>query len=237
MTAVDQTQVRTGKPTLAGQLAGQLRVSILDGRLEPGSRLNLDRLREELGVSVSSLREAVTRLVADGLVIAEEQKGYRITPISLANLDEITHLRMELEPLALRSAIALGTLDWETDVMAALYRLNRTEGLPGNYDSVEAWESAHNAYHRALLSACDMPLLLRFIRQLHGMNDRYRRILMRNYASQRDLAEEHSAIAETAVARKAGAAADLLARHLERTGATLRTLLNDSLPADGECSP
>ncbi|MCB1341277.1 MAG: GntR family transcriptional regulator [Pseudooceanicola sp.] len=230
MAAFDHSQAKTTKPTLAGQLADRLRAEILEGRLEPGARLNLDRLREGFGVSVSSLREAVTRLVADGLIVAEEQKGYSIAPVSLANLAEITRLRIELEPVALKSAIALGTLDWETDVMAALYRLNRTDRSPGDRDSVETWESAHNAYHRALIDACAMPLLLRFIHQLHSMNDRYRRIFLKKNADQRDVAEEHTAIAEAAVARRGDEAAALLERHLERTGETLRQRLTDSLP-------
>lgn len=230
MAALDHTPGKTTKPTLAGQLAERLRAEILEGRLEPGARLNLDRLREGFGVSVSSLREAVTRLVADGLIVAEEQKGYSIAPVSLANLAEITRLRIELEPVALKGAIALGTLDWETDVMAALYRLNRTDRKPGDRDSIETWENAHNAYHRALIDACAMPLLLRFIHQLHSMNDRYRRIFLKKNADQRDVAEEHTAIAEAAVARRGNEAAALLERHLERTGETLRQRLTDSLP-------
>lgn len=228
--ALHMPEPRTGKPTIAGRLAADLRARILTGELAPGERLNLDRMRDDLSVGVSSLREAVTRLVADGLITAEEQRGYHVSPISLANLDEVTRLRMELEPLALRSAIANGGLDWETDVMAALYRLNHTERRLDDRASIEAWERAHNAFHLALIDRCDMPLLMRFQRVLITMNDRYRRIFLSTASEQRNLAEEHTAIAEAATRRDPDAAAGLLAAHIERTGSTLRRKLEGYLP-------
>jgi len=221
------------KPTIASRLADALRAEILSGELKPGARLNLDRMRDDRAVSVSSLREAVTRLVADGLITVEEQRGYHVAPISLANLAEVTRLRMELEPLALRSAIANGALDWETGVMAALYRLNRTVRLPGDSASLEAWESAHNAYHFALIERCDMPLLMRILRMLIAMNNRYRRIFLDTGHDQRDMIEEHTAIAEAAAGRDAERAAKLLEAHIERTGTTLRKLLTAHLPEAG----
>ncbi|WP_202913023.1 GntR family transcriptional regulator [Acuticoccus sediminis] len=219
-----------GKATVAGRVADRLREQILLGQLEPGRKLKLDALRDSFGISVSSLREAVTRLVADGLLVAEEQKGYTVAPISLANLDEVTRLRMELEPLALRAAIANGGLDWETDVTAAVYRLNHTVRVPGDAASVEAWELAHNAFHLALIDRCDMPLLLSFHRTLMNMNDRYRRIFMARSEEQRDVTQEHAAIAEAATRRDGEAAAALLAAHIDRTGAALRKMLQDALP-------
>lgn len=221
---------REGRPTLAGRLTEELRARILSGELEPGRKLNLDRMRDELSVSVGSLREAVTRLVADGLVAAEEQRGYHVAPISLQNLEEVIRLRVELEPLALRAAIRNGGLDWETGVMAALYRLNRTARRPGDMASIEAWEAAHDAFHRALIERCDMPLLMRFHRVLMNMNDRYRRIFLATEPEERDLAEERTAIAEAATRREADRAAELLAAHIRRTGAVLRERLAGRLP-------
>ncbi len=225
-----EPEIRSSKPTIAGRITEDLRARIVSGDLAPGARLNLDRLRDESKVSVASVREAVTRLVADGLVTVEEQRGYRVAPVSAANLAEVTRLRMDLEPLALRSAIANGGLDWETDVMAALYRLNHTARNAGDPDSLEAWETAHNAFHHSLVARCDMPLLMRFRRVLMVMNERYRRIFLAAGSEQRDLAAEHTAIAEAAVRRKADTAAARLAEHIERTGAALQKKLEGRLP-------
>lgn len=74
------------KPTLAGRVPLELRRAILNGQLQPGEKINLDRMREDFDVSVSPIREAVSRLVADGLVEFEDQRGFRVAPISLENL-------------------------------------------------------------------------------------------------------------------------------------------------------
>ena len=169
---------RETKPTVAGRLAADLRESILSARLAPGERLNLDQMRAAEGVSVSAMREAVGRLVADGLIEAESQRGYRVAPISRANLAEITTLRAELEPMALRRSLTNGGLEWRTEVAAAHFRLSRTPRSAADPATLEAWEEAHDAFHAALIGRCGMPLLLRFHRQLMAMNDRYRRILL-----------------------------------------------------------
>lgn len=230
MNDAHRTVVRAGKPTLSGQIENEIRARILSGDYGPGTKLNLDGLRHDFSVSLSSLREAVTRLVADGLVETEEQKGYRVAPVSLENLAEVTRLRMELEPLALRYAIRIGGLDWETDVMACLYRLNRTSRDADDPDSVSAWERAHNAFHLALIDRCDMPLLLKICRQFMNLNDRYRHLFLKLRGEQRDLAAEHAAIAEASVERREDDAAALLKDHIETTGAALRDRLRSGLP-------
>lgn len=218
------------KATVAGRATQALRERILVGSLAPGTKLNLDQARDQLGVSVSSLREAVTRLVADGLLLAEEQKGYTVAPVSLENLAEVTRLRQELEPLALRAAIHNGGLDWETDVTAALYRLNHTARRPEDEASMAAWESAHNAFHAALIERCDMPILQRFLATLTAMNDRYRCLFNARMHPQRDVSAEHTAIAEAATRRDPERATALLAAHIEDTGAALKKTLSDTLP-------
>lgn len=221
------------KSTIARRVAEDLRGRVVRGELPPGGKINLDGLREAYSVSTSSLREAVARLVASGLVVAEDQRGFRVAPVSLANLDEVTLLRAELEPMALGSAIRNGDLDWETDVTAALYRLGRIKREPGEPSSIEAWEEAHSAFHVKLIQRCDMPVLMRFCRNLLDMSDRYRRIYLDMWSGQERVAAEHKAIAEAAVTRQADAACDLLRAHIERTGRNLHGILSDSIGADG----
>jgi len=226
------------KATLASRVSSALRTSILTGELPPGLKINLDQVRKHYSISVSSVREAMGRLVADGLVEFEDQRGYRVAPISLANLEEITRLRMELEPLALRATIAAGDIEWESAVMGALYRLNRTERTASDLASIEAWEAAHRTFHQALISGCRMPLLLNFCAILHNQNDRYRRRFLLIRSGDRNVVEEHAAIAEAAVAHDADRAGALLKRHIERTGTNLLRHLQSALAptADGGAS-
>lgn len=230
MASLDLTSENSGKPTIAGTVEARLRQQILHGSLAPGARLNLDRLKEEMGVGLSPLREAVTRLVSDGLIEVAAQRGYRVAPISVANLDEINALRVELEPYALRRSIANGDLDWEAAVMAALYRLNKTDRIAGDNASLAEWEAANNAFHLALIERCDMPLLLKMYKSLVSLNDRYRHIYLQAVGIQREVIDEHTAIAEAAVERRADDAAELLCRHIERSTNNLRRLIAADLP-------
>lgn len=219
------------KNTLASRLVDRLREAILTGALQPGSKINLDRTRELFEVSLSPLREALARLIADGLVAFEDNRGYRVTPVSLANLVEITQLRTEFECLALRNAIAAGNLSWEGDVIRALHRLNRTFRDAARPESFEQWEAAHSDFHLTLIAGCGMPQLLSFCRVLHNLNDRYRRIFLQTRPGDRNVGAEHSEIAEGAVARDVDFACGRLRDHIQRTGLNLRDHLSERMPA------
>lgn len=232
MVALDATPKLAGKPTISDQIEAQLRHDILHGILEPGSKLNLDKLREQLSVGLSPLREAVTRLAAEELIETAAQRGYTVAPVSVANLDEVSALRIELEPFALRHSMANGGLEWETSVMGALYRLNKTDRIAGDAQSQTNWEAANNAFHFALIERCDMPLLLKMYRSLVSLNERYRHIYLQAVAIQRDVIDEHTAIAEAVVQRRADDAAALLCGHIERSTNNLRRLISADLPKD-----
>ncbi|MDB5363968.1 MAG: GntR family transcriptional regulator [Rhodospirillales bacterium] len=219
------------KNTLASRLVDRLREAILTGALQPGSKINLDRTRELFEVSLSPLREALARLIADGLVEFVDNRGYRVAPVSLANLAEITQLRTEFECLALRNAIAAGNLSWEGDVIRALHRLNRTFRDAARPESFEQWEAAHSDFHLTLIAGCGMPQLLSFCRVLHNLNDRYRRIFLQTRPGDRNVGAEHSEIAEGAVARDVDFACGRLRDHIQRTGLNLRTHLSERMPA------
>src|SRR3712207_9157065 len=93
------------KKTIASRVSHEIRQAILRGDMKPGSKINLDRLRTAYDISLSPLREALSRLVADGLVELEDLRGYRVAPVSTSNLAEVTRLRVEFESLALKHSI------------------------------------------------------------------------------------------------------------------------------------
>lgn len=218
------------KRTRAEDIEVRLRHDILHGILKPGEKLNLDRLREAMGIGLSPLREAINRLVATGLVESEAMKGYTVTPISVANLDEVAALRIELEPYALRCAMKNGGLEWEAAVMGALHRLNHTLRVPGDPASLAQWEAANNAFHETLIGRCDMPLLMKMYHQLVALNDRYRHIYLKATPIQREVIDEHTAIAYAAIERRADEAAALLTGHITRSTSNLRRLIIADLP-------
>lgn len=218
-----------GKNTMATQLLDRLREAIISGRLEAGSKINLARVRESFEVSLSPLREALARLIADGLVEFEDNRGYRVAPVSLSNLEEITRLREEFEILALRQAMMVGDVDWEGDVMRALHRLNRTIRNQAHPETLEQWEVRHREFHLTLVAGCRMPVLLGFCRVLLNLNDRYRRTFLQDTSGDRNVSVEHSEIAQGAVARDIEFACDRLREHIHRTGTNLRRYLADKI--------
>jgi DNA-binding GntR family transcriptional regulator len=221
--------VDDGKNTIASQLVERLREAIVSGQLEAGTKINLDRAREIFAVSLSPLREALARLIPDGLVTFEDNRGYRVAPVSLADLREITRLREEFETLALRQATAVAPPEWERDVMRSLHRLNTAERDPADPATLERWEALHREFHLTLLAGCRMPLLLRFCRTLLNLNDRYRRSFLVRTSGDRNVSVEHSEIAQGAVARDADFACARLREHIHRTGSNLAAHLSDRI--------
>jgi GntR family transcriptional regulator, carbon starvation induced regulator len=217
--------------TLAGTLAERLREEITGGRLTPGTKLHLEDLKETFGVSLSPLREALSRLSGEGFVVMQGQRGYSVAPISEANLREVTTLRMETETFALKRAIALGDRNWEGRVVAALHRLNSlppTSKRKSRSEEIEEWEREHRSFHLALISACDMPLLLQFCTTLHDLSDRYRRLFLQNNPTDRNVQQEHAAISQATISRNSDKAANLLRKHIERTGTNVLKTLTKS---------
>lgn len=214
--------VDDGKNTIASQLMHRVREAIVSGQLEAGTKIHLDGARSQFRVSLSPLREALARLISEGLVVFEDNRGYRVAPLSLANLTEVTTLREEFEPYALREAMNAGDGKWESDVMRALHRLNRTERDASMPETLERWEEAHRAFHLTLLAGSGKPLLLNFCSVLLNLNDRYRRTFLRATSGDRSVSVEHSEIAQGAVARDVDYACTRLRDHIRRTGTNLR---------------
>ena len=97
--------------TLIERAYEQLRDDIVDGHLPPDEKLRVEHLKARYGVSAGTLREAITRLVSDALVITEGQRGFRVAPIAVADLQDLTNLRVHIEIDALRQSMRQGGAD------------------------------------------------------------------------------------------------------------------------------
>ena len=150
-----------------------LRRDLVGGRFKAGEKLAINTLKEQYQVGLSPLREALNKLAAYGLLIQENQRGFRVPKLSREELDDIARLRTELEGMALERAIAHGDAVWEADLLAAAHRLKRADIT---LDKGEEWERLHTHFHRTLVAPCGSVWLLRFIEQLHDQFDRYRRL-------------------------------------------------------------
>lgn len=163
------------------------------------------------------MREACCRLASEGLVTIEDQRGFRVAPISRADLLDLTRTRQQIETLALRAAITHGDIAWEGEVTAALHRLLRRAPAAESGTLDEAWEAEHARFHATLLGACGSPWLLKFHATLFDQSERYRRLAQAYGRAGRDIAGEHTALVRATLERDAERACALLTEHLART--------------------
>lgn len=204
--------------SLADRISSRVRDEILSGTRTPHARIRLDDLKSEFKVSWSPLREALSRLVAEGLVQAAESRGYRVAPVSRAEMSDITRMRKTLESMALRASVAGGDDAWEADLLAAHHRLIKLEAKRQRREDLDQWEAWHRNYHEALTRACGSPLLLQFCAQLHDQFARYRKLFLASHPFDRAVAVEHRKLTEAALARDADKACAVIETHIERTG-------------------
>ena len=201
-------------PTAGESGYDRIRTDILFGRLAPGARLRLDDLKSGYGVSVSTLREILSRLSSERLVVAEGQKGFQVAPVSIANLKEIAALRQMLECRALEQSFAAGDTEWEARVVAAHHRLARVEDrmAQGDFSQTEYWKRCDWEFHQALISACGSKMLV----ETHAaVFDKYLRYQMIALSYRGDIAAgEHALLRDYAVARDAEGAGEVLRRHV-----------------------
>lgn len=205
--------------TLATVAYARLREAIILGRHPPGARLHIHDLSSELQIGPSPLREALNRLVSEGLVSQQDQRGFRVASLDLAGLDDLFDARCWANEAALRASIQRGGPEWEETLVVMLHRLKRAprlveieSGLRG-----EQWESAHDEFHNALIGACGSTWMLNFCQRTSDAAARYRAVSRAAVAGQRGDEEEHAAIFEAAIARDEDKAAGLMTSHLRRT--------------------
>lgn len=217
--------------TLSASVHDRLRSDVLRGVLRPGDRLRLVELSERYGVSQSVIREALARLAEQGLTVTVAQQGYRVRPLSRADLDELTDARVALEGLVLRLAVDRGSLDWESSVVAAHHRLSGTPKVGPDGAVSERWFAVHEQFHHSLLAGCGNERLLAAAITLRDAAALYRWwSAPQGHARGRDVDAEHRQLLQTAVGRQADAAVESHARHLQRTTDLLRP---DAQPRPG----
>lgn len=209
----------TAHTTVSEQAFQVLRQDVLSGRHAPDIKLKLDSLQSLYGFSSSPLREALNRLVQEGLVKADERRGFRVTPISPADLADITKMRLMLDIPALKESIQAGDDAWEAAIVAAFHRLEKIESrLPTGPVVLDAqWSQRHRDFHFSLIAACPSERQLSWSMSLFDQAERYRHFAARNRTVSKKKDEEHRSLMDAVLRRDAKTAAVLLAEHIAST--------------------
>lgn len=203
-----------------------LRSEVLTGALKAGQPVRAAAIAERLRVSLTAVREALVRLLSDGFVTSIDQKGFRVSPVSLEDLIDVTERRIQIEGTALRLSMLRGGTEWRDRIEVSYQRLASIPMRRPDKPEVtsETWAAEHERFHLSLLEACGSPWLLRFRSTLFAHSERYRRLSAQAAAgSMRDVAAEHNFIVKAVLSGNADAAVDALSEHYRRTMEIART--------------
>lgn len=209
--------------TLAEQAYRQLHVDIIRGVRSPGERLRIEKLKSIYNIGPTPLREALQKLSVDRLVVTEGNRGFMVAPLINAEFEDLNTARTSIEKEATRLSIARGDNNWEAQLVAAHYLLEKEDKSLSSAEHriPDSWEHANAAFHTAVVAACGSNWLLRARSGLHDMVERYRRASLYHKIGERDLAAEHKVILEAVLDRDAEKACTLTEQHFALTAQTL----------------
>jgi GntR family transcriptional regulator, carbon starvation induced regulator len=197
----------------------EVRTAIVRCVYGPGERLRVEDLCSTFGVSSSPVREALHRLTVEGLVVALDQRGFRVAPMTIDGIRDLTRVRLLVEAEALADAVRHGDDSWEGEVVAAAHRLAKIERKlstgPAALD--EHWAASHRTFHLTLYRGTSSPLLLRYSSSLFDLADRYRRYSATARTTPRAKRTEHRQILDAVLERNVDVSVALLRRHIEAT--------------------
>lgn len=220
MTAKQASSIKEhklGSETLASSVYSTLKGDIITGKLKPGHKLRLQVLKEDYSVGNSPLREALNRLSANGLVMREENKGFKVSTASVKELQELVRTRCWLEEIALRESIRNGSDSYDERIVLAVHRLTRSSNKEDQSYSSPEHQDLHREFHQSILAACNSSLLLRYCSQLQDQSFRYRNLaeVVQYRIDHED--QEHQEIRDAILDRNANQAVELLCSHYQIT--------------------
>jgi DNA-binding GntR family transcriptional regulator len=205
----DTSIVYASKSDLAYE---QVRAMILSGELAPGTSLAQKQLAESIGMSVTPMREALKRLMTEGLVELASYKDARVTSVTAEEVRDFLEVRLSLDPLAVFLAAQRHTED-----DARRIRLAAADLRPVNRHEGEAALTAHRDFHAALYSASHNTRLVQMLSELWDHSDRYRRLglaLPEAGTSRRRDYEEHLRLSQLVLDRDAEGARSVMIDHV-----------------------
>lgn len=178
--------------TKATLVAECLSANIIEGTFAPGEKLSMQALKEFYGVSYSALREALSRLLTQGLVTIKEQCGFYVAQQSLDELYDLYATRITVETEALKLSIILGNDQWEADVIAAWHcAVKYTHPDKAHEVNIDQWDILHQQFIYALMKGCQSPWLLKIQGLLSDHASRYRRFCISNHQNNKQLRKEY----------------------------------------------
>lgn len=206
--------------TLSIQVGEQLRKDILSGVWSPGQKLHLLDLSDHYGVSSTVVREALTHLASNRLVVRHPNQGFFVPELSMEELRDFNEIRCRVEEYGIELSIERGDLQWSAQVFSSYHILSQ---IPRFIDQKLGllnpdWVEAHDDFHKKLLSACGVPELIDFATVLADRNTLHRCWSAHSEkALDRDIDKEHQNLLQAVIAKDAKLAGKILREHYTKS--------------------
>jgi DNA-binding GntR family transcriptional regulator len=198
-----------GRPamTKADVAYRQIRREIVEGSLTPGEAIDQEALALRLGLSTTPVREALSRLESEELIINRPHRKTVVAPLSFTLLEETYAVRLALDPLA--AAFAASQANEEERARIKELSENEPEG-----DDPVAHLHHNRLLHRAVYAACGNKVLIQILDVLWDRSDRYRLATLKDYSTIGVAKDEHAAIVAAVLEGDGRRAADLMSEHV-----------------------
>jgi len=225
-TLVKRPTGKLRRMTVADSATDEIRRRILAGELADGTPVRQDALAEELGSSRIPIREALSRLEAEGLVASYPHRGYVVTALSRDEIKELFELRAMLEPELLRVAIPRMTEEHFAEAQAVL------DQYTANLDSedVHLWGELNTRYHLALYAASERRKTIEIVRSLLVNTDRYTRLVITLDHGVDSAKDDHGGLLDLCRRGAINQAVALTRDHIQRAEAGLLDMLDNQAP-------
>ncbi|WP_372598121.1 DNA-binding transcriptional regulator CsiR [Amphritea sp.] len=198
------------------KVVGDLKQDILTGYFKPGEKLKMARLKERYQVGVSPLREALSQLLIEQLVVVENQRGFKVHPVSREEMRDIYATRAEIEALCIGLAVEKGDDEWEAGILAAAHTMHKFGDMVDK--DPQEWERRHQAFHTAIARGCNSPTLLQVRRSLYEKASRYRNLWLKKNMANSDVFDanqkEHQQLVDALLDGDSDRARELIRQHL-----------------------
>jgi GntR family carbon starvation induced transcriptional regulator len=206
------------KSNLADIAYLKLKRDITEGVFMPGDKLLMSALRERYAIGAGPMREALSRLVAERLVTAVSQKGFRVAPMSVQELEDIYFARAQLEAMITELAVQRGGDEWEAGIIASAHTLSRVTAVHSPEEMLGVWDSRHKAFHYAIASGCGSAKLMELRETMLDQAERYRQLWLRQTVFSAEALErkreEHRRLVEQLLSGDAASARHEMFEHM-----------------------
>lgn len=215
---------RQGYGSAAEFAYATLRGQIMDGQLPPGQRMREQELSERLRVSRTPVREALSRLTADGLLVLQPRSGLAVAELDDAGVIELYETREALEG----TAASLAARYANPRDIAALRAILETEAVAPENPVLQA---RHNrTFHAAVLAAAHNRFLLKSLQALHDALSLLGPTTLASPGRRAQAQAEHRRVLDAIERRDSAAAATEMRAHIRHGAAVRQTMRADRVP-------